>query len=158
MKKNKQGFTLIELLVVIAIIGILATIALVSLSSARQKARDAKRVSEVKQIAQALEIQDTDVPDTAIGCGATTPTDLSTCSIVGNTDLVFANFKDPSKPTTLCGSASGAPCKYSIKSGSKTSDYEICFGLEATNNVGTTTTAGVKSIRKGSVFADTCSF
>ncbi len=163
MKRNKQGFTLIELLVVIAIIGILATIALVALSSARKKARDAKRIAEVKQISQALEISETDTPGQSITCSGTAPFLTTGCTNVG--DISWANFVDPTAstagtacPTGTVGAVTGT-CGYAIHgqggAALTTSNYVLCFALEDKNNIGGLT-SGLKSITRGSVFADGC--
>lgn len=165
---NKQkGFTLIELLVVIAIIGLLSTLAVISLNSARAKARDAQRLSDTKQMSTILETEDANSPSANVldatipgNCAAAALT--STCDGPGDISQ-FSRFTDP-VGTVACvglvtggGTASAATCGYSISNAAGTgvaltSDYQLCFWLEAsTSNL----TAGLHAIKNGGAFG-TC--
>lgn len=161
MTKHK-GFTLIELLVVIAIIGLLSTLAVISLSTARGKARDAQRLSDVRQMGTAIDIEDANAPNTALGgcTGAAPDLDTATCSSPGDVSVAnFSRFTDPSSNGTPCTTAS-APvgCDYSISridgsAAPTTSNYQICFVMEATSNLGA---AGVYSLEPGGQFVAGC--
>ncbi len=160
VKSQKSGFTLIELLVVIAVIGMLASIVLVSLGPVRAKARDAKRIAEVRQMALVLEQEAADEGE-AIGVCTADQADVTTCTIGGV--ITFANFKDPSSPTTpLCKTAgdTGTTCQYSIATNAgainaRTNDYQICFKLE--QGVGTAgLLAGLNQIETGANFKTGC--
>ena len=157
--KKQKGFTLIELLVVIAVIGMLASIILVSLGPARARARDARRISDVRQMSLALETEAADGGEEIAGCEGD-QVDASTCNIAG-TAVIFANFKDPSTPETLCAAgASTDTCQYSIATdaggaAARTNDYQICFVLEQANGA-LGLLVGKNQISNGSSFSGGC--
>ncbi len=145
--RNKKGFTLIELLVVIAIIGLLSTLSVVSLNSARAKARDAKRLSDIKnlQTSVSLAIIDGTNSDTT-AFGGCTGADADTRTCTGITSVTWSTIADPSTAGTgtnfdSCVTADTDSCDYTISkndggAGALYGDYQICFRLEQSSNLG----------------------
>ncbi len=166
-KRNQFGFTLIELLVVISIIGLLSTLAVISLNGAREKARDAQRLSDVKQLSTVLEIENAqNDPGTAIATCVADGAPTDTCDNPGDVGQ-FSNFEDPTTNGTVCHTTAAVGCDYSVSlcneaagacqggAAATLDDYQICFYMEAANNVGGGA-AGIKSIVTGGVLRDGC--
>lgn len=65
-KKKKKGFTLIELIAVIAILAILGVILVPKVSGYSAKASKSKDLANAKMLIQALEMYNSDHPDTII--------------------------------------------------------------------------------------------
>lgn len=65
-KKKKKGFTLIELIAVIAILAILGVILVPKVSGYSAKASRTKDLANAKMLIQALEMYNSDHPDTSI--------------------------------------------------------------------------------------------
>lgn len=159
---NKKGFTLVELLVVIGIIGVLATISVASLNSAQQRARDTKRIATLKGMATMIEGEDAGSPGTAIMCGnAACGALVDVATVTAPSTLADDAFKkaiDPKDPDAVCTAETKEPCKFVIGKNDGgiaplTSDYQICFYLEAG---GAGLQRGVNSIINGAVFTKGC--